>query len=117
MSRFMVEMFQDRACTDSMGRSEGPCGNFQYLTERADGVSGHLGGLIRTCVSHHDDPQRVAPTGVAVGRKYTEDTFGDRVSLIPRWYDNTNSLDPRRCKKYLVVCESVRSIGMLHRYS
>jgi hypothetical protein len=93
MSSFLVEMFQHSAGTDSTCRSTGLYDNFKYLAERADGVSGYFDCLIPTCVRHHDDPQRVSPTSIAVSRKYAEDTLGNCVRLVSRRYDNANSLD------------------------
>ena len=43
--------------------------NFQHLTERAQRLSGYLGGVIRAGIGNDDDPQGVAPAGMAVGRK------------------------------------------------
>jgi hypothetical protein len=48
MSSFLVEMFQHSAGTDSTCRSIGLYGNFKYLAERADGVSGYFDRLIPT---------------------------------------------------------------------
>jgi hypothetical protein len=115
MPWYMAKMFHDSACANLMGRLGGTCGNFQYFTERADCVSSHLGGRIRTRVSHHDDPQRVTPTGIVVSRKYTQNTLGDSVGLIPCRYDDPNRLDSRRCMTYLVIREGAcRSDGLKH---
>ena len=43
--------------------------NFQHLTERAQRLSGYLGGVIRAGIGNDDDPQGVAPARMAVGRK------------------------------------------------
>jgi hypothetical protein len=86
-----VEMFQHGVGTDSTCPSTGLYGHFQYLTERADDVSGYFSCLIPTCVRHHDDPQRVSPTHIAVGRKYAVDALGNCVRLVSRRYDNANS--------------------------
>jgi hypothetical protein len=96
MSWYVVEVFDDRACTNSMSRLQGACRDFQHLAECADGVSSHPSGGVRTRVSHHDDPQRVAPTGMAIGRENTKNALGDALALIPRRYDNPNRLDFRR---------------------
>jgi hypothetical protein len=96
MPWFMVEMFQHRADTDFTCGSTGFDGNFQYFAERADGISGDFSCLVPACVRHYDDPQRVSPTRVAVGRKYAEDTLGDCVRLVARRYDDANTLDCRR---------------------
>jgi hypothetical protein len=93
MSWFLVEMFQHSAGTDSTSRTTRLYGNFEYLTERADGVSSHLNCLIPTGVRHHDDPQRVSPTRMTVGRKYAVDALGDRVRLVSRRYDHAYGLD------------------------
>src|ERR1700687_176000 len=112
----MVEMFQHRADTDSTRGSTGLYGNFQYLAERADGVSCYFSCLVPARVRHHDDPQRVSPTGVTVGRKYAEDTLGDCIHLVSRRYDDTNSLDCRRLIKLLAIRWVGRDRGMVHRY-
>jgi hypothetical protein len=96
MSWNIVKVFDDRACANSMGCLQGPGGDFQHLTECADGVSSHPRGGIRTRISHHDDPQRVAPTGIAVGREYAQNAFGDGMGLIPCRNDNPDRLDFRR---------------------
>jgi hypothetical protein len=93
MSRLVVEMFQHTAGTNSTCRFTGLYGNFQYLTERADGVSSGFNCRVPTCVRHHDDPQRVSPTNMAIGRKYAEDTLGNCVRLVSRRYDNAYRLD------------------------
>jgi hypothetical protein len=95
MSCFVVEVVQHSAGTDSTCRSTGLYGHFEYLTERAEGLSRHFSCLIPTCVRHHDDPQRVSPTTIAVGRKYAEDTLGHSIGLVSRWYDDADSLDFR----------------------
>jgi hypothetical protein len=99
----MPEMLQDGAFTYSTGRTQGSRGNFQYLTERTDGVSSHLGCLIRTRVRHNDNPQRVPPTGIIVRGKDTEDALGYRGSAIARWNDDTNGFrarsEPKRRNK------------------
>ena len=69
MPWFPAEMFKDGARAEAMGRSVRPSGNLQYLAECADGMSGSLGRVIHAGIRHHDDPQRVAPTGIIVGRE------------------------------------------------
>jgi hypothetical protein len=103
MSWLMPEMFQDGAFTYSTSRSQGSRGNFQYLTECTDGVSSHLGCLIRTRVRHNDNPQRVPPAGIAVSGEDTADTLGYRRSVIARWNHNTNRLHPRSEPNRFVV--------------
>ena len=99
----MPEMFQEAAFTDSTGRSQGKRADFQYLTERTDGVSSHLGCLIRARVRHHDNPQRVLPTGKAASLEDTGDAFGYRGSVIARWNDNPKRRHPRGEPRRLVV--------------
>jgi hypothetical protein len=116
MSWFPVEMFQHRAHTDSACGSTGPCGNCQYLAERTDGVPSYLDRLVPACVRHYDDPQRVSPTSVAVGRKYAEDTWGDCVRLVSRRYDNANSLYYGRHIRLLAIRRVCQNSEMLHSY-
>jgi len=92
-SWFTVEMFEHGAGADSTCRSTGLYGDLQHLTERADGVSSYFNCPIPTCVRHHDDPQRVSPTSIAVGRKYAEDALGNCVRVVLRRHDDANSLD------------------------
>jgi hypothetical protein len=99
----MPEMFQEAAFTDSTSSSQGQRADFQYLTECTEGVSSHLGCLICARVRHHDNPQRVPPTGIAIGCEDTEDTLGYRGSVIARWNDNPNRLHPRGEPRRLVV--------------
>jgi hypothetical protein len=110
---FMVEMFQYSAGADSTRRCTGLHGNLEYLTERSDSVSSYFNGPIPTRVRHHDDPQRVSPTRIAVGRKYAEDTLGNGVRLVSRRYDNADSLDYRShvqlCNRQWPAQEGVRS--------
>jgi hypothetical protein len=103
MSRLMLEMFQEAAFTDSTSRSQGQRADFQYLAERTKGVSSHLGRLIRARVSHHDNPQLVPPTGMAVGCEDTEDASGYRGGVIARWNDNADRLARRGEPRRLVV--------------
>src|SRR6202035_767419 len=117
MPRFMVEMFQHGAGTDSTCPSAGLCGNFQYLAERTDGVSRYFGRLIPTCVRHHDDPQRGSQTDIAVGRKYAEDAVGNCLCLISCRYDDADSLDCRRHAKLLAIRRVARSSQMLHIFA
>jgi hypothetical protein len=100
MSWHIVKVFDDRACANSMGGLRGAGRDFQHLTECAKDVSSHSGGVVRAGISDHDDPQRSAPTGMAIRRKYTQDAFGNRIGLIPRRYDNPNRLDFRRRARY-----------------
>jgi hypothetical protein len=116
MSWFMVEVFQHSAGTDSTCRSTGMHGNFQYFAERADGIPSRFDCPIPACVRHHDDPQRVSPTSVAVGRKYAEDTLGNCVCLVSRRYDNANCLDCRRRIKLLAIRGVARSSERLHDF-
>src|SRR5580704_12925746 len=115
MPRFTAEMFHHGAGTDSKCRPARLYGNFQYLTERTDGVSRYFNGLIPACVRHHDDPQRVSPTDIAVGRKYAEDALGYVLRLVSRRYDDANSLYCRRHTKLLAIGRVARSSQMLHR--
>jgi|SRR5450631_2872283 len=103
MSWHFAKMLHDGTCTDSMSSLSGASTDFQNLTEGAECVSGYLGCRICTRVSHHDNPQRVAPTEVAVGREYAEDAFGDQVGLIARGYDNPNRLDSRRRARHFMI--------------
>jgi hypothetical protein len=103
MSWLMPEMFQDGAFTYATSRSQGSRGNFQYLTERTDGVSSQPGCLIRTRVRHNDNPQRVPPAGIAVSGEDTADTLGYRRSVIARWNHDTNRLRPRSEPNRFVV--------------
>ena len=93
----MAEMIHHRARADSMRRLQRPCGDLQDLAEGTDGVSSHLGGCVRAGIGNDDDPQRVAPAGVAVSGKYVLDTLGDGVGLVPRRYDDSDGLDSGRC--------------------
>ena len=108
MSWLMPEMFQEGAFTYSTSRPQGSRRNFQYLTKRTNGVSSYLGCLIRTRVRHNDNPQRILPTGIAVGGEDTADTLGYRGSVIARRNDNTNRLHPRSEPKRFVMCAGVR---------
>jgi len=96
MPWYIVEVFDDGACANSMSCLQGACRDFQHFAKSADGVSSHLGGGVRTRVSNHDDPQRVAPTAAAIGREDTQNALGDGLAPIPRRYDNPNRLDFRR---------------------
>jgi hypothetical protein len=108
VSWLMPEMFQDGAFTDSTGRSQRSRRNFQYLTKRTNGMSSYLGCLVRTRIRHNDDPQRIPPTGMAVGGEDTADTFGYRGSVIARWNDNTNRLQPGSEPKRFAVRAGAR---------
>jgi hypothetical protein len=108
MSWLMPEMFQEGAFAYSTSRSQGSRRNFQYLAKRTNGVSSYLGCLIRTRVRHNDNPQRVPPAGTAVSGEDTEDALGYRGSVIVRWNDNTNRLDPRSDPKRFVMGAGAR---------
>ena len=110
----MPEMFQEAAFTDSTSRSQGQRADFQYLAERADGVSSHLGRLIRARVRHHDNPQLVPPTGMAVGCEDTEDASGYRGGVIARWNDNADRRHPRSATGRFMLCVRVRLASRCH---
>lgn len=67
--------------------------DFQDLSECAERSSGYLGCVIGTAVSDNNYPERVMPAGVAVGGEYAGYTLGDRLTLIPRQYDNPDCPD------------------------
>lgn len=113
MPRYIVKVFDERTCADSMGGLRGAGRDFQHLTECANDVSSHSGGVVRAGISDHDDPQRGAPTGIAVRRKYAQDAFGDGIGLIPRSYHNPNRLDLRRHTRYWLMRESTGWSGEL----
>jgi hypothetical protein len=114
MSWLISEMFKESAFAYSTGRSQGSRRNFQYLTERTDGVSSHLGCLIRTRVRHNDNPQRVPPTRIAVSGEDTADTLGYRGGVIARWDDNANRFDPRsESTRFVVRAAGRRRISYL----
>jgi hypothetical protein len=91
----MPEMIQESAFTYPTSCSQRLRGDFQYLAERADCASSHPGCLIRARIRHHDDPQRVLPTGIAASLEDTGNAFGYRGSVIVRWNDYTNHLRSR----------------------
>jgi hypothetical protein len=113
MPRYIAKVFDERACANSMGGLRGPGRDFQHLTECANSVSSHSGGAVRAGISDHDDPQRSAPTGMAIRRKYTQDAFGNGIGLIPRSYDNPNRLDLRRQARYWLMRDSAGWSGEL----
>jgi hypothetical protein len=88
-------MFHHGSCADLMCGLPGAGGDFQDLSECAKRSSGYLGRMIRTAVSDNNYPKRVVPAGVAVGREYAGNTFGDCFALIPRRYDNADCPDFR----------------------
>jgi hypothetical protein len=113
MPRYIVKVFDDRACANSMGGLRRPGRDFKHLTECANGVSSHSGGVVRAGISNHDDPQRSAPTAMAIRRKYTQDAFGNRIGLIPRRNDNPNRLDFGQRARYWLMRESAGWSGEL----
>jgi hypothetical protein len=50
-------MFQYGGCAVLMCGLPGMGTNLHHLAERAERFSGYLGGVIRTCVCDHSDPQ------------------------------------------------------------
>ena len=91
----MTEMIPHRTHADLMSRLQRPCGDLQDLAERTEGVSSYLGGCVRAGIGDDDNPQRVAPAGMAVSGKNILDTLGDRVGLVAHRYDNPDGLDFR----------------------
>ena len=94
MSRVITEVIQDGVGADAISNPLGAGGNRQYLAECPDGLSGDESRCITTGVSYHDNPYRIAPAGVIVGREETFDTQGDVRGGIVRRYDHANGFDP-----------------------
>ena len=96
MSRVIREMIQYGVGADAISNPLGSGGDRQYLTECPDGLSGDESRCITASVSYHDNPSRIAPAGVIVGREQTFDTLGDVGGGIVRRYDDADGLDPRQ---------------------
>ena len=67
--------------------------DFQHLAECAQSVSSCLSRVIRARVGDDDDPQGIAPAGMAIGGEYACNAFWNRFGLSPREYDNPDCLD------------------------
>jgi hypothetical protein len=86
-------MIHDGGCTDLVGCLPGMGGELQYLAERAKRFSGFLGGVIRTSVRDHHDPERVVPAAMPVGSEDARDTSGNLCAVIVCRYNDPDCSD------------------------
>ena len=95
MPRYVAKVLDEHGGPDSMRGLRGSRGDFQHLAEGAQGAAGYFGGVIRTSVGDHHDPQRIAPARMVIGRKQAVDALADRDCCIARGYDNPDRFDLR----------------------
>ena len=69
--------------------------DFQYLAKRAKAVSSRLSGVIDARIGDDDDPQGVAPAGMAMGGEDTGNAPCNLFGLIPRENDDPDRPDFR----------------------
>lgn len=88
-------MFHHDCCTQLICSLPRVGADFQHLAKRAKAVSSRLSGVMRARVGDDDDPQGVAPAGMAIGGEDTGNAPCNRFGVILREYDNPDSLDFR----------------------
>ena len=88
-------MFHHDSCTQLICSLPGMGADFQYLTKRAKGVSSRLSSVIGARIGDDDDPQGVAPAGMAIGGEDTGNAPCNLFGLIPRENDDPDCLDLR----------------------